>query len=374
MRDQNLRQHEKVGLKLLRLARKTQLIQHISAKNEHQQRELFLANDIENPKFVWKRPMYSTKKLKKDLDKLRIPDDELKPIYDGIIKRVRLKNTLIENLGDAKITKEVSEILFGRPSAEIVEKAKGISFKLSKEISENGKEEKEYDSSEVVRIANRFLGKAGLKWRAKEKNRVSVSINSRRRELKISSQKKYSAKRIHGLIVHEILAHVFRSENGNLQPLPVFRIRWPKYLATGEGLAMYLEEKYKAASPESSLRHALKVIAVDSAYKDMSFREVFNRMKSFGIEDLLAWELTYRVFRGGGFLKDHVYLQGYFMIKDFIKGGGDINNLYFGRIALEDIGTCKALVERGLMNPPEYLPDFSLLDHLEIEKLAYTAL
>ncbi len=66
--------------------------------------------------------------------------------------------------------------------------------------------------------------------------------------------------------------------------------------------------------------------------------------------------MTVRVKRGlkdtsapGGFIKDHVYLEGKRALEGFIAKGGNITPLYAGKIGL---------VEEGIILPPAYLPKF----------------
>lgn len=54
----------------------------------------------------------------------------------------------------------------------------------------------------------------------------------------------------------------------------------------------------------------------------------------------------------GGFIKDHVYLEGKVLLDDFVKDGGDLTPLYAGKIGLQHID----LVKKGIIKPPKYMP------------------
>ena len=56
----------------------------------------------------------------------------------------------------------------------------------------------------------------------------------------------------------------------------------------------------------------------------------------------------------GGFLKDHVYLQGMLTINDYVKNGGDVKLLYAGKIGVKDV----YLVKEGIIKPAKILPEF----------------
>ena len=41
------------------------------------------------------------------------------------------------------------------------------------------------------------------------------------------------------------------------------------------------------------------------------------------------------------FLKDIIYINGFIQIKHFVENGGNINELYFGKISLQDLSEIK---------------------------------
>jgi hypothetical protein len=148
--------------------------------------------------------------------------------------------------------------------------------------------------------------------------------------------------------------------NGYRQHYEVFSTdAIPGYLPTEEGLAALHEKKAGCLTNNRLRRFAGRVIAVSMALKG-SFRDVFNELCKF-FPPKEAFEMTVRVKRGlkdtsaaGGFIKDHVYLEGKLALEEFIAKGKDITPLYAGKIGLEQIG----MVEEGILLPPTYLPKF----------------
>ncbi|MFH0837758.1 MAG: tyrosine/phenylalanine carboxypeptidase domain-containing protein, partial [Patescibacteria group bacterium] len=75
-----------------------------------------------------------------------------------------------------------------------------------------------------------------------------------------------------------------------------------------------------------------------------------------------AWRVALKAKRGlgdtgkpGAFTKDFVYYKGYKMVKDFAAKGGDLRDLYYGKINLSDLEIVKKV--KGLKSPI-YLPSY----------------
>lgn len=350
----NLTVYQKIDNTLLKLAPKTRILQYLEAKNSQVEKEKFLKGDIKNPRFKYSSPRYDVKKLDITLQKLTPPDDELGKLLKAQIENLKLKNKIIKKLGNSKVVINASRKLYGKPSRKLVK----ISEKLVKKLSKRKNSEKNtIEANKVVSKVKKHLKELGLtNWQVISNNRHSVSVSPTTRTITISKYKKYSPEALKRLIVHEINVHVFRAENGFEQPLKMFGVELPDYLATEEGIAAFFEKKYHLASPASNIRFPLRVIAIDAVNNNLTFRECFEKLKSFGIDSDTCWETTYRAFRGGGYLKDHVYLEGYYKVKEFLKNGGNLDDLYVGKIGLKHLELCKQLSEDGIIKSPKYLP------------------
>ena len=63
-----------------------------------------------------------------------------------------------------------------------------------------------------------------------------------------------------------------------------------------------------------------------------------------------------RVFRGGGYTKDVVYLRGLAALLDHLGRGGDLEILYVGKVALEFIDLVEELRWRRVLAAPALRP------------------
>ena len=65
-----------------------------------------------------------------------------------------------------------------------------------------------------------------------------------------------------------------------------------------------------------------------------------------------------RTFRGGGLTKDAVYLAGLTEVLDYLKGGGELEPLFLGKISTEHVPLIQELRLRGVLKPPVLLPRY----------------
>ena len=164
---------------------------------------------------------------------------------------------------------------------------------------------------------------------------------------------------IQKLLVHELETHILTTLNGKNQPYRIFERGLPRYLETQEGLAIYNQENIYPLSKNINI--ILGTILADLALKK-SFRDVFEfALKHTGNADV-AWQLSIKAKRGvqntkkaGGFPKNYLYLQGYLKVKDFLKKGGSFEDLYLGKVNIDQLPIVKKIKE---IKTPRYLPHF----------------
>ncbi len=251
--------------------------------------------------------------------------------------------------------------LFGEVSDDLYSKAEKILQKNTYTPPE--KKDKNITAQEVGHILLDTLKKYNLQgWHViYKKNTGSViHINGSAKQILLRKDELFSEEHVKKLIVHEIETHALRAENGRLQKYKILIAGLPFYLATEEGLAIYNEEQMNVTPLQQKIILARNVIGTKIA-QTKGFMEVYKEIRAYCKDNETAFKVSARIKRGlhdtskpGGFLKDHVYLQGYFLIKEFIKKGGDIKKLYAGKIGIGDI----YLVEQKIINPPQILPTF----------------
>jgi len=157
------------------------------------------------------------------------------------------------------------------------------------------------------------------------------------KKITICKTRKFTSIDLKRLCAHEVWRHVLRAANGHSQPLKIFAMGLPGYLSTVEGMVSYFEYKTGNMIPEMMRDYVARLIAVDSVVKGLSFRECFDILAGFAFTDDNVWNLCVRVYRGRGYVKDHVYLEGFYKVKEFADAGGDLKMLYVGKVGIEDL-------------------------------------
>jgi hypothetical protein len=77
-----------------------------------------------------------------------------------------------------------------------------------------------------------------------------------------------------------------------------------------------------------------------------------------GFSKRVAFDLSARVFRSGGFAKDAIYLKGFRAVVDRVATGASLDEFWLGKIAPEHVDAIEELLLRGLLHAPVFVPDF----------------
>jgi len=330
------------------------LIRHVNPVNVEEEKEAFFSCEKHNPTFRYKPPRGNLQDLKNTLLALDIPSHELGMVYQRLRDQFLKQCIIIENIGvDDNIVRDLTSQIYGWPSEHLVAYAKEIlksvkinpvKYKVPSEVLA-GSLQKMFDEIGLYDWSIMF----SEKWFTSTKNIKRISICENRL---------FSDLDVHRLPVHEVGVHAVRYANAYLQPLHIFVFGFPDFLSTEEGLATLFEEATGNMNPMYFRNYAGRVIAVDCLHRNLDFRGCFMVMKDYGFSDDDAWNLCVRVYRGGGFVKDHVYLEGYVKVKKFYEGGGDLKKLLLGKVGIEDIGVLDYMLAKKLINPSRYLPPF----------------
>jgi uncharacterized protein (TIGR02421 family) len=165
--------------------------------------------------------------------------------------------------------------------------------------------------------------------------------------------------RVEALLSHEIGVHLLTYFNGSAQGLRLFRSGLAGYEGLQEGLAVLAEYLVGGMTPLRLRLIAARVVACAMMLDGAGFRTTFNAMvKQYGFSESTAFTLTLRVYRGGGFVKDAVYLRGLLEILAHLEGGGSLDPFWMGKIAASHFPVIQELESRGLLKPARVLPRF----------------
>ena len=135
----------------------------------------------------------------------------------------------------------------------------------------------------------------------------------------LRKNQKFSENELVALANHEIGVHLVTTFNSKNQPLKIYEFGTPFNVESQEGLAV-LSEYYSGSLTLTRLRElALRVILADRVVKDYSFSSSFDLLlTTYGLDRDTAFKMVTRLYRGGGFTKDRLYLSGLYQCKKII--------------------------------------------------------
>jgi hypothetical protein len=88
----------------------------------------------------------------------------------------------------------------------------------------------------------------------------------------------------------------------------------------------------------------------------LDFKEVYYELvNTYYIPKDNAFTVTTRIFRGGGFTKDHLYLKGFIYLLNYYKEGNSLEPLLIGKNCIIYVELYKEMIARKLALPPKYI-------------------
>jgi len=178
-------------------------------------------------------------------------------------------------------------------------------------------------------------------------------------KLMIASDSSVAANRLDPLLSHEVSVHLLTYFNGATQGLTIFRTGLANYEGIQEGLGVFAEWAVGGLTPSRLRLLAGRVIAVDAMIGGATFVEVYRLLhRELGFTKDGAFSITARVFRSGGLAKDAIYLKGFLDVIDRVATGASLDAFWLGKIAPEHVEAVEELLQRGLLHPPVFVPEF----------------
>ena len=179
------------------------------------------------------------------------------------------------------------------------------------------------------------------------------------RKLMIASNTSVSRSRVDALLAHEIGVHLLTHFNGAAQGLTVFRTGLANYEGVQEGLGVFAEWAVGGLSAARMRLLAGRVVAVEAMLDGAGFIDVYRRLvDGHGLPRKSAFDIATRVFRSGGFAKDLIYLRGFQDVIALVAAGGSLDPFWIGKIARNHVAAIEELIQRNLVRPPLFKPEF----------------
>lgn len=286
---------------------------------------------------------------------------------DGLKDAIQNTRMLL-HIGNEPVMRDASKQVWGTPSNAAITFAENIVNGTADILTEtaNGNEDK-VEAAALKQDMQKLLDAFNLaEWRVTYTDNITHVMPGEKTVL-ISNgndQGRIDASR-ERLLLHEFGVHVLRSANGWNQSLKLLGIGLHGYETTEEGLTSYLELMTGHMTEGLLTAYALRVLAIDSVLNEESFQSTFNRLEPHTTDEK-AFYTAMRAHRGGGFIKDHIYLEGLHQVRNYMNDRGgieDLHPLYAGKVPLDALDDVKELQDAGVLGPATHRLD-EMLDQL----------
>ncbi len=176
--------------------------------------------------------------------------------------------------------------------------------------------------------------------------------------------------RLNAILAHELGTHIVTYYNGRSQPFRQLYAGLANYEVLQEGLAVLAEYLVGEMSAARLRLLAGRVLAVSCLTTGADFVATFRELtRRHAFDQDVAFSIAMRVYRGGGYTKDAVYLRGLAQLLDYLGKGGDIDLLLLGKVNLEHAHLVEELRWRKVLKPgplrPRHLESPEAMQRLE---------
>lgn len=340
---------------LYKLASKIETLKYVNPTNLVRERARFYSAPRRyKPNYRYRQLPVNSIELKHQLYKMpidKISDPDLKALYSDMIDKLSEKVDLLTSVGQDS---------FLYSSLKYHGKPNDAAIKNSRFLLYANDFESDLLPEQNVAFAKAQLSQAAVQWGMKCKITETASIaakamvSSNPPTLFLNSNATYGEKEVERLIQHELGVHMATALNAKIQPLSIFRLGLPGSTFTQEGLAILAEFKGGYMSLDRLKILAARVLAVDSMLKEQDFFQTYLYLiEELEIESQLAFSITTRVYRGGGFTKDHLYLAGFVELLHTSENR-NLDNLLIGKCSLKYHDLIDELVQRQWLKPPSH--------------------
>lgn len=356
----------KVDKNLHQLLKNFELLAFVNPINTGTEFNKFVKSKFtEAPKFRYSPIKVNPFELKQQLGSLRtqeISDVSIRHLYEAVINSYFDK---IDLLGSLKTRKFLYNSLryFGRPSKTDLLNAEYILHLPV--IPSEPKRPPILHIDKALEIFKEGLADYELNCKIELSNKVisQVMVLNSKRTILIRPDAKFTRREIRALIEHEIGVHMVTTMNSSQQSLKLFNLGLPVNTKTQEGLAILSEYLSGNMTLKRLQKLALRVVVTDMMCSGADFIDCFNYLQQErNLSSNDAYTLVTRIFRGGGFTKDYLYLSGFVSVFKLYNANYNLKPLMVGKTSLEFYDVIKEMLDREIIESPKYLTKSIFID------------
>jgi len=350
---------DSVDKSLYRLLKNFELLAYVNPINTRTEHKRFIKSKYtELPKFKYGPIKINPFELKQELSALKtqdISDVSIRQLYESVINSYFDKIDLLSSLGTRKFLYN-SLRYFGRPSKKDLNNAQYL-LHLPPVPSEP-KKVPFLSMDEAMAAFKNGLDQYGINCKIELSDRVisQVMVLNSRKTILIRPDAKFTQKEANALVEHEIGVHMVTTQNSADEKLKVFNLGLPVNTMTQEGLAILSEYLSGNITLKRLKKLAQRVVVTDMMCSGANFIECYNYLvnqQAVSAND--AYTIVTRIFRGGGFTKDYLYLSGFEKILKMWNSDIDLSPLLVGKTSMDFYGTINEMIEREMIGKPKFI-------------------
>jgi len=334
------------------------ILSAVAPLNLKEQKETFFNSQFStSPSFVYTTHDIDTFKKKRELFNLPVDDlsdEDLMVLYSGIIESYVDKVDQFKSIGSSEFLYD-SLRYFGEPSEKDLRNASFI-LHLPDDFDKKETESSILSAPEIVSKLEAFAQQEGYEYKIKLNDSMIANALVSGLTVKVNSAANIPETEVNALAHHELGVHLLTTLNARNQPLKVLSVGCPVNTETQEGIAILSEYLAGFLTVPRLKVLALRVLAVDSMIKEKDFKKTFLFLKEqHNVADDQAFTITTRVYRGGGFTKDYLYLKGLHHILNAYETNPDFINLLCGKVSLDYLPIISRLIEKNYLVKPKLI-------------------
>lgn len=261
-----------------------------------------------------------------------VASETIQRVYHDTLDEMEVLIDIAHGVGDAEAVRDSSRKIYGEPSDEAVEWAQNT----LESVEPGEPQETEYTATQMGESIEAALDTLGMEdWSVSYSEKGVVSVNGANQEILVPEEREFTENEMKRLLVHEVGTHALRGANGYEQDFEALGSGAGGYHAAEEGLAFFIEKATGLADPELERKYAGRVLSVDSVMNGDDLAETYRMNRELGFNHDQSWDLATRAHRGGGFIKDHVYAEGYQQVKKYLEEDGSLEDLFVGKVSVD---------------------------------------
>jgi uncharacterized protein (TIGR02421 family) len=350
---------------LFKISQSFDVLLHVTPVNASHAWNSFRRNRFQRaPEFLYRPRPIDPSQIKRRLFEIpieQIEDPTLAHIYRQKQDELDRQITLIVDRNTPRFL-HGSQMLYGHTEPALVE----IAQQILERIPAHTRDDNEGDSLDAVSFA-KYAQEEISHYRQQDPtlaSRVEIrddvtGIFVSKGNFLIGSDARVPRIRVAATLAHEIGTHVLTYHNGKQQPLRELCSGMAGYEPLQEGLAVLSEYLTGGLSRPRLRLLAGRVLAVWHIEQGADFIETFNVMHDHcGFNRRTSFTMCMRIYRGGGYTKDIVYLRGLMALLKKLAEGQELEPLLLGKISHEYIQLVEELKWRKILTPGSLRPHY----------------